>query len=420
MVAKIETGKSIRGILYYNENKVSSGEAQLILASCFAGEIENMTFQNKLQRFQNLMNTTPTIKTNAVHISLNFHSSENIANAKMQEIALEYMERIGFGDQPYLVYRHNDSGHPHFHIVTTNVQKNGNGISLHNIGKNVSEPARKSIERDFKLVVAENKDLNLISEISPVNIKKALYGKLSTKRQISNVISHIVKKYKFTSLSELNAVLKGFNVVAYKGEPGTAMFNNMGLMYSLIDDKGQEIGIPIKSSSFYSKPTLRNLEILFTENKQKRQPLKADLVKRINQVLFKFQSITKNTLRDALKKEGIDIVIIQNEHGRIYGVTFIDHIHKSVFKGSDLGKNYSANAFTERIGTADQLKSYLLPSTKQYTYLKSEHKAPSVQKNPAQSANDLIDILLQKNENDFMPTFARKRRKKKRNQGLTL
>ncbi|WP_370583478.1 relaxase/mobilization nuclease domain-containing protein [Pedobacter sp. ASV12] len=59
------------------------------------------------------------------HISLNFEASEKIDNTKMQQIAIAYMELIGFGDQPYLVYRHNDIAHQHTHIATTSIQRDG-------------------------------------------------------------------------------------------------------------------------------------------------------------------------------------------------------------------------------------------------------------------------------------------------------
>lgn len=52
MVAKISSGKSIRGMLHYNENKVNDGEASLIMASGFAGEIDQMNFNQKLNRFE--------------------------------------------------------------------------------------------------------------------------------------------------------------------------------------------------------------------------------------------------------------------------------------------------------------------------------------------------------------------------------
>jgi len=66
MVAKIVIGKSIRGILHYNEQKVAEGEAKLILASGFAGDIEKMSFHNKVQRFNHLTVLKPSVKTNVL------------------------------------------------------------------------------------------------------------------------------------------------------------------------------------------------------------------------------------------------------------------------------------------------------------------------------------------------------------------
>lgn len=157
MVARIITGRSIRGLLHYNENKVDEGEASLIMASGFAGEIERMNFMQKLNRFNLLTQMKPNVKTNAVHISLNFHSSEKINNQKLQQIASAYMEKIGFGDQPFLVYRHDDSAHLHLHIVSTNITSQRERMELHDIGRKLSEPARKAIEEEFGLVKAESK-----------------------------------------------------------------------------------------------------------------------------------------------------------------------------------------------------------------------------------------------------------------------
>ncbi len=46
-----------------------------------------------------------------------------------------------------------------------------------------------------------------------------------------------------------------------------------------------------------------------------------------------------------LNRQGIDVVFRENNEGRIYGVTFIDHKNSEVYNGSRLGKEFSANAF---------------------------------------------------------------------------
>ncbi|ALL06290.1 relaxase [Pedobacter sp. PACM 27299] len=417
MVAKIKIGKSIGGILHYNENKVIEGVAKLILASGFAGEVENMDFEHKLKRFEHLTTLKPSIKTNALHISLNFHSSENIDDTKMQDIAIAYMESIGFGDQPFLVYRHNDAAHPHIHIATTSIQRNGEPIKTHNIGRLVSEPARKKIEKDFDLVIAENKMFSPEPSIKPIDQSIITYGRLPTKKSINNVLSTVIGSYKYTSLAELNAVLKQFNVVADRGGEETEMYKKKGLIYSIIDEHGKKIGIPIKSSSFYSKPTLQNLEKRYEKNSELRKPLKHDLLKRINKVLESYQSITKNTLIIELKKVGVNLILRTNEQGRIYGTTFVDHINKTVFNGSDLGKLYSANILSQLISTNDTIKTYLVPLNRQNGYLKSntdqQFKARLF---PIQTTTISIGDIFGKPEIDYNP-MPNKRKKRKR--GLT-
>src|SRR5258705_13763469 len=123
MVAKIASPHSIKRALNYNEKKVQSGHAICIYAGNFLKSLDKLNFYNKLQRFQDLISLNDRAqKSNTLHISLNFHPSEHLDARVLTAIANEYMERIGFGKQPYLVYEHKDAGHPHIHIVTTNIE----------------------------------------------------------------------------------------------------------------------------------------------------------------------------------------------------------------------------------------------------------------------------------------------------------
>ncbi|MFA6275782.1 MAG: relaxase/mobilization nuclease domain-containing protein [Pedobacter sp.] len=412
MVAKIKIGKSIRGILHYNENKVSEGEANLILASGFAGDIEKINLQHKIKRFQHLTDLKPSVKTNALHISLNFEASEKIDNAKMQQIAISYMELIGFGEQPFLVYRHNDVAHQHIHIATTSIQRNGKPINLHNIGRKISEPARKQIEIDFNLVVAESKKFKPNSAIKPIDPKIINYGHIPTKRGISNVINAVVETYKFTSIAELNALLKHFNVVADRGNQETEMFQKKGLQFAILDNYGNKVGVPIKASSFYSKPTLKNLENKFEKNLQKRKAYKSDLTSRINKVMGRFNAITERTLTSELNKQGINLVLRRNEQGYIFGATFIDHISKSVFNGSALGKSFSAKSISEFISHKDELKTYLKPTSQERIFLSTDNPTKTYLE-PISKTNYLND-LLGRTDADFAPTISKTTKKKRR------
>ncbi|XLL74047.1 relaxase, partial [Myroides odoratimimus] len=52
--------------------------------------------------------------------------------------------------------------------------------------------------------------------------------------------------------------------------------------------------------------------------------------------------------KEELLNNGINVIIFQNKDNRIYGVTFIDHNSKSVYKGSDLSKELSANTLNKK------------------------------------------------------------------------
>lgn len=426
MVARIITGKSIRGILHYNENKVEQKEAHLILASGFAIDIEAIGMEQKLRRFEQRTILNTAVKTNAVHISLNFDSEDQLDDRKMQQIAADYMERIGFGEQPYLVYRHSDAAHTHVHIATTNIQADGNRIDMHNIGRDKSEPARKDIEREYKLVVAEGREASNTIGIRPADIEKAIYGKHLSKRAITNIVNAVARTYKFTSISEFNAALKQFNVTADRGSEETEMFRKKGLIYSLLDSNGNKIGIPIKASAIYRKPTLANLESKFQRNLEKRKPYRDDLKQRIDRVLLKYESVTPATLEAELKRQGIYLLLRKNTEGFIYGATFVDNKHRTVFNGSQLGKAYSARAIAGKLGNLDKAKVYL-KHEQQTAYLKPKEESLSILDKSGGTdylsaslpETSLLRNLLGTPQMDQQPT-VRKRRKKKKRSGQSL
>jgi hypothetical protein len=346
MVAKIKSGKSLIGALNYNENKVKAGKAELIAASGYAKDYDMLSFYDKLFRLKDLAGRNLRTRTNTLHLSLNFDVTEKLDSDKLINIANEYMKRIGFERQPFLVYQHFDAGHPHMHIVSTNIAADGQRISLHNIGELKSEPARKAIELEFGLVQASSKK-NEYEQIENLKIRPLEYGSIDTKRAITNIVNEVAKSYKFTSLPELNAILNLYNVTIDKGSKESVMFNKGGLRYWVIDKNGKKIGVPIKASSIYLKPTLKLLEGRYKLNEYLRKPFRDKLKAKIDKVVS--QVISLEQFKNELKKVDVSVIIRQNDDGRIYGISYIDHLNKAIFNGSDLGKNYSAAAILDTL-----------------------------------------------------------------------
>ena len=347
MVARIKRGMSIAKTLNYNEQKVKRGVARCIHAANYPKDLQLLNFYNKLHRLEHQAAINERVKSHSVHISLNFADADQLDQERLIAIADTYMEQIGFGRQPYLVYEHLDAGHQHIHIVTTNIRSDGSKIDMNNIGRNQSEKARKNIELIYGLVKAEGEKVRQMNKQDPVQPLKIKYGKGGSKQAISNVVEYVMKKYKFTSLGEFNAILKLYNVTADPGEVGSRLRDHRGLLYRILDDRGNKVGVPIKASAFYHKPTLAALEKKYALNEPFRDRHRQHVKVAIDWA-FRSGITDLRVLQETLRKEMIEMAVRVTERGATYGVTFVDLRNKCAFNGSDLGKEYSAKGLENR------------------------------------------------------------------------
>lgn len=417
MVARINTSKSLSKVLNYNEHKVREKEAEILLAQNFLKDVAQLTFSDKTCYFERFTSLNERATTNVLHVSLNFDPTDTVDNEKLLDIAKTYMDRIGFGEQPYLVYRHHDVGHPHVHIVSTNIQRDGSRISMHNLGRNQSEKARKEIEIEFGLLKAQEKKLDEGIKLIPISAQKVAYGKASTKRAISNVLGLVINHYKYSSLPELNAILKLYNVQADRSEKGSVMHEKGGLVYRVLDEKGKPISPPLKASSFYMKPTLKNLEQKFEENERLKQPFGKRIRTAVDFALLKKSGSGLQGLIDALQKENITVVVRQNSEGIVYGITYVDHKTKSVFNGSDLGQGYSAKAILERVsaGTVPASGQHLAGEKKNVPHVEQIKDSSATLRSGQLELPLLKDSLPTSSPVDYVPwQLKRKKRGKKK------
>jgi hypothetical protein len=184
--------------------------------------------------------------------------------------------------------------------------------------------------------------------VKPVNVEKVIYGKTDSKRAMTNVLQHVLEKYNFTSLSQLNAVLNLYNIHADQGSKEGRVFKHNGLNFRIVGNDGQFVGVPIKASSFYSRPTLKNLGEKFLKNSSRKEEGKGKLRMAIDMAYLQSPGMKITELGPALKKSGIDVVLRKGSKDVIYGLTFVDHRTKQVYNGGDLGKAYSAHALQHR------------------------------------------------------------------------
>ena len=221
------------------------------------------------------------------------------------------------------------------------------------------------------------------------------------------------------------------NVLADRGSEQSRIFQGGGLVYRILDEDGKPVGVPIKASDFYNKPTLKFLEEKYIPNDAKRQPFKSRVKNEIDR-LFIGKTPTLDEVVKQLERKGIHVALRQNDAGLIYGITYVDHQARSVFNGSALGKPYSAKAIQERCGFKETVKPDLLPQLGQKTgntFLPSQASKPDIA--PALqntntvpvtiSAGSILDSLLQPEQAvDYVPgQLKKKSRKKKKRKNIS-
>ncbi|RWU08187.1 relaxase/mobilization nuclease domain-containing protein [Pedobacter chitinilyticus] len=420
MVAIIGSGVSIRRAFLYNEHKVETGAARCIMAANYPLEIDQMQQVHRLKMLTKTASLNPDVKRNCIHISLNFAPTESPSDQLLSEIATEYMDLIGFGGQPFLAYRHHDAGHPHIHIVSTNIRPDGSRIDTFQIGKKKSEPARKLLEKKHGLVAAEQQKKHLYTPVA-IDPAKVIYGKQDTVKAISAVLQNVLSDYRYTSLSELNAVLGLYHIQASRGAENSRTYKHRGLLYRVLDGQGQPVGVPLKASAIHNNPGLKFLEKKYLANDVQRADFRARTCSKIDLVLLRNANLDLGQFIQKLKEAAIDVVPRINEKGQLYGLTYVDHQHRCVFNGSALGKKYTASAILKQLrakppqpipSAVKQAGTSAIPS------LETTASQPPQQPNSAEKSNHentLLDELMGYQYADqHVPLAWRKKKKRKK------
>ena len=343
MIAKIGRGANIIGALSYNQLKVDQENGAILATHRIRETVNgNYTISQLYQSFEPYLIANKRTEKPVLHISLNPDPRDKVSDEDFKQIAKDYMERMGYGDQPYVVFKHTDIERTHIHIVSTCVDRNGKKLA-DNYEKLRSMDACRALEQEYKLIPATEKNQNPKEELfRPIDYKAT-----NVKGEIASVVRHLPKYYHYQSLGAYNALLSLFNITTeeVKGElHGQA---KQGLVYFALNEKGEKASNPFKASLFGKQAGLEALQKHFEQSKEKMktEPAK-DILKKTIEVGI-YTTANETEFKKQLLEQGINTVVRRNNEGRIYGITFIDHESRSVWNGSQLGKNLSANIFND-------------------------------------------------------------------------
>ena len=342
MVAKISVGSSLYGAIAYNGEKINEAQGRLLTANRIYNDGSGKVDINKaMEGFLTFLPPQMKVEKPVVHISLNPHPEDVLTDAELQNIAREYLEKLGFGNQPYLVFKHEDIDRHHLHIVTVRVDENGKCISDKN-NYYRSKQITRELEKKYGLHDAERKIRHLDTPLRKVDASTG-----NVKKQVGNTLKALNSQYRFQTMGEYRALLSLYNITVEETHGNVRGREYHGLVYSVTDEKGNKVGNPFKSSLFGKSVGYEAVQGKFARSKQEIKDRKlADMTKRT--VLSVLQgTYDKDKFMSRLKEKGIDTVFRYTEEGRIYGATFIDHRTGCVLNGSRMGKELSANALQE-------------------------------------------------------------------------
>ena len=339
MIAKISATENLGGALGYNFKKVEKGEASILLAAeLYQSKDGRYTMEDVIADMEALIPKKCRTKKAVFHCSLNPHPDEKLSDELLVQIAKEYMEALGYGKQPYIVFKHNDIAREHIHIVSLRVDSKGRKID-DRFEKRRSKQITDALERKFGLIPSSKVANKAVEETPKVDI-----GKGNIKEQVSNVVRMVMKHYHFCSLGELNAILSKYNLAVEEVKTEFRGKKYDGLVYVPTDDKSNKVSTPIHASDIGRGVGYTAVQNRMQKSKQTIKPLIPTVRNKVLQAM-RTSPQTEKDLRSRLEEQGLHVVIRKNDNGRIYGITFIDDKAGIALNGSRLGKGYTANVF---------------------------------------------------------------------------
>ena len=364
----------------------------LLEETCFC---QDPTPKNLVHVFENVLSLNNFVRSRRYfHCSINLPRGEKLNDDKFLEIANDYLEQMGYGDCPHVIYKHTDMDHDHLHVVCTTVDFDGKKVN-DSLNYYRSAEITRKLELKYGLTVTKydqakkgnrslreiNRDKYLFSR----SIKKAINGDSSDHNKINDelsaeekefikkndpenqvlldrlgyerlyeIIEQVDKQYlhvlkKESLISQLNGCLSYCSSMKeFKNE-----LNKLGLYMRLLIGKkgtpyliyGQENGSYFPEKKLPPQFRHRNLREYFATERPEMNfnQQKSELNKIIKKTLQ--QESNYNAFKLTLMQQGVQVHEAQNKNG-IYGLSF--SFRKCAFplriKASIIDKSYSYNA----------------------------------------------------------------------------
>lgn len=325
MVVKINAPVAHCSIsIKYNESKVEAGEASVL----FTMNIPDPS--NPLATFEEYERGSLRCEKMSFHASIDPSKDDNMSDEKAAEFAKKFMEKMGYGNQPYIVYKHSDIDRVHYHVVSVRVDKEGRKINDSNERKRCHQILKElAAEFGYKVGNGQKQD----SHTEEFGVYKGFAPKAGNySHQIEMLVSHAMK-YHFTTEPQFRMLMNSMNVdFDYKKRGGKEYL----VFYGLDPKTGRRCtgGIP---GNKLNVPSVEEIRKRAEECKKEAVKKEKMRVARIVRSLLPYSESERHFKR-MLEKTGITVCFSKSADGKIFGATFIDHRAKCCLKASELPK----------------------------------------------------------------------------------
>ena len=308
--------------LEYNEKKCSSGEAILLHEH---GIDESLGVDGTFRLYERRNIRTENL---SFHMSVNPSPEEHLTEDQVKAFVADMMQGLGYGNQPYVIYCHQDIDRKHYHVVSVRV--NEQGRKIHDFQEN---------RRCLQLLAALAPKYNL----SVGNGNGETFGVMGIDPRRFNptggnimeqirVIAQECCKYHMTSFNQFQLIMRAHGLDVQERTGNASQVVVRGLNQDDIPCTAplseSDIGMAI-----YHDYERRALECYGRNGIKQRE---RGRICGISATCLE-HSTSERHYRNMLARFDIDVVLHRTSDGRIHGATFIDHSTKCAFKGSDLG-----------------------------------------------------------------------------------
>ena len=328
--------------LQYNERKVAEGKAAVV----YMQEIDDP--DNPLETFERYEIGSRRCEKLSFHMSINPSATDGMTQEQVVEFAKDLMKGLGYGDQPFIIYRHNDIDREHYHVVSVRVDKEGRKIPDTNEHLRCQQLLRELAHKYGYTIgngdqVDEQEDLEEQEEDSDKKLVE--YQRFDPERgefklQMEELVEQAMS-YHFTTFEQFKMLMKQFGVdVEYQVKKKKPL-----IFLSGIDPKtGHKCTPPIPISAI-NAPSFEEIQQHIDDAKKEKRDREKERVANLARIALDKGTSELHTRR-ILRKMNIAIVFSRAREGTIIGVTFIDHQTRNVFKCSEL-KGIEAQMFEE-------------------------------------------------------------------------